>query len=267
MSSYPKFFKREGKSLKPQSVSSIAFTYSKEKTFDPISSLMDEPTVIYNISGETQKKNYIKYLETKILETYNAMPVQKYAVMGVAVALFLFTGVASFGAVVPAKIEPYENHGYNIFSSKPLTYNYAVSQINTKDSRADKIDGVFARYSCPLEGLGGKFVEEADKYGIPWWLVASVAFKESSCGKNTPKIDGAETYNAWGWGVYGDNKHSFENFARGIETVSKYFWNNFYSFGIEDPCEIMKVYTPPSDGSWCADVMYFRDIFENYQTK
>jgi hypothetical protein len=265
MSSYPKFFTKQGRTLRPLNIPTVDASFSKEKSLDSISSLMGENTIILERTSTIQQ-SFFQTLNTKIDRLTSSMPIQRYAAMGFAVALIMITVIAGFASVVPRKIAFAEENGYNIYSSQPLTYDYAESKIHTKDSRAEKIDGVFNYYKCPMEGLGGKFVEEADKYGIPWWLVASVAFKESSCGKNTPTIDGQESYNAWGWGVYGDNVHSFDNFARGIETVSKYFNDKFYSLGIEDPCEIMKVYTPPSDGSWCRDVIHFSEIFDQYKT-
>lgn len=115
--------------------------------------------------------------------------------------------------------------------------------------------------------MGEVFVHEADKNNIPYWLVAAVSFQESGCGKKTPETDGVESYNAWGWGVWGDNKHGFDNWARGIETVSKYFGDRFYSQGYTDTCEIMKVYTPPSNGSWCRGVNYFGDEIMNFSSE
>ncbi|OGC65638.1 hypothetical protein A2274_02855 [candidate division WWE3 bacterium RIFOXYA12_FULL_43_11] len=265
MSSYPKFFTKEGRTLRPLNIPTVDASFSKEKSLDSISSLMEENT-IYLERSIAPNENIFKKIGTRVNRLTLALPVQKYAAMGFAVSLIMITGITARASIIPRKISFTEEGGYNIYSSKPLTYEYAVSKVNAKDSRAEKIDGVFNIYKCPMEGLGGKFVEEADKYGIPWWLAASVAFKESSCGKNTPTVGGQESYNAWGWGVYGDNVRSFDNFARGIETVSKYFSDKFYSLGIEDPCEIMKVYTPPSDGSWCRDVIHFSEVFDQYRT-
>ncbi|MFA6981612.1 MAG: hypothetical protein WC243_01130, partial [Patescibacteria group bacterium] len=98
-------------------------------------------------------------------------------------------------------------------------------------------------------------------------FAAAIAFQESNCGRRTPKIEGVEeTYNAWGWGVWGDNLRTFGSWEEGIERVSKYLGDNFFSQGITDPCEIMKTYTPPSDGSWCEGVKYFGEIISGYQT-
>ena len=155
---------------------------------------------------------------------------------------------------------------YSIFSSKPLTLGADTSRVIEEDSRAARIDQVFAKYDCPLYGLGSTFVEEADKNDIPFWLVAAVSFQESSCGKQIPYKNGVHSNNAWGWAVYGDNVKMFDNWEHGIKVVSKYMSDNFYSKGITEPCVIMKTYTPPSQGSWCRGVEFFGDIIENYES-
>ena len=155
---------------------------------------------------------------------------------------------------------------YNIFSSKPLVLGAMANSTGVTDSRAAKIDKVFFENNCELTGLGDVFVREADKNDIPYWIVAAISFQESSCGKKTPKVDGKETYNAWGWGVYGDNVVSFESWEEGIEVVSKYLNEKFFSKGVKEPCEIMQVYTPPSKGSWCNGVEYFQDEIHTYRS-
>lgn len=179
--------------------------------------------------------------------------------------VFIFSFLITL-MVTPQKAKPQDTTRYAIYSSRPLVLSQSTTTIYSKDSRAQKINEVFKMFNCPLEGMGDVFVYEADKNNIPWWLVASIAFQESSCGKNTPKVNGMETYNAWGWAVYGDITFSFDNWARGIETVSKYLSTKFFSKGITNTCEIMKTYTPPSDGSWCEGVNHFADIIKNYKS-
>ncbi len=157
---------------------------------------------------------------------------------------------------------------YALYSSKPLVLGAMAGEAGTGDPRPAKIDQVFATYHCPLEGLGKIFVQEADKNNIPYWVAPAISFQESSCGKNVPGVGEGhdESYNAWGWAVYGDNVHGFDNWEDGIAVVSKYMNEEFFSNGITDLCEIMKIYTPPSQGSWCEGVEYFKDIINEYKT-
>jgi hypothetical protein len=242
------FFKKNGKILK-NNQSSIVY---KEK----VSSLYET-----NQTNDPHKTN-------KALKYLNHIPNSNSKIVFTAVSLALFIVLMSplYTSVVKHKRTLSGDNKYSIYSSKPLTLEKSTQDVGYKDSRAQKINEIFKAYSCPLEGLGDVFVSEADKNDIPWWLAASVAFQESSCGKNTPKVSGEESYNAWGWGVYGDTTHTFENWVRGIETVSSYFSQKFFSKGINDLCEIMKIYTPSSDGSWCSGVNEFAEQIRSYQT-
>lgn len=165
--------------------------------------------------------------------------------------------------------EPYRPkiEKFNIYTAEPLVLGSSSVNLHGMDSRAKKIEGVFRAYNCPMAGTGQYLVEQADKNGIPYWLVAAVAFQESICGKLTPEKGGVESYNSWGWGVYGDNVKFFKNYEHGIKVVSEYFGNRFYKKGITDTCEIMKVYTPPSKGSWCRGVNYFGEKIQNFGSK
>lgn len=214
---------------------------------------------IYQLSQKQTKKDEKKKIHLKNIR--NGVT-GVWASLSVVVVFVFLTSLM----IMPKKAKPMDTKRYAIYSSRPLTLQPSTTSIYSKDSRAQRINEVFKIYNCPLEGLGDVFVYEADKNNIPWWLVASVSFQESSCGKRTPKIAGVESYNAWGWGVYGNVSFSFDNWVRGIETVSKYFYDKFYSKGIEDLCEIMKTYTPPSKGSWCEGVNHFAEVIQNYET-
>lgn len=178
-----------------------------------------------------------------------------------ALSLILFTKI-SYSE--PERVESVQKH--NIFSSKPLVLESVSSTISTQDARANKIDGVFNRYDCPMTGYGQDFIDAADEYDIPWWIVASIGFHESTCGKKTPTNGGEETFNGWGWGVWGTNAYQFDSWEHGINTVTKYMATKFFDKGITNTCDIMKIYTPPSNGSWCKSVDYFGEKFQTYES-
>ena len=170
--------------------------------------------------------------------------------------------VVSFFFISQAKTNNSSN--YPLYSAKPLVLGESASRTEATDARVQKIRNVYQKFKCPLLGQEEIIVQKADEYGIPYWLVPAVSFQESSCGKNTPEPKGLdESYNAWGYGVWGSHIKTFDDWKAGIEAVSKYFGVNFFSHGITDPCEIMKIYTPPSNGSWCEGVKYFEQLIEN----
>lgn len=156
---------------------------------------------------------------------------------------------------------------YNVFSARPFELDSTTTFLYGMDSRAKKIEGVFKAYGCPMVGTGEYIVEQADLNGIPYWIVASIAFQESLCGKYTPEKGGVESYNAWGWAIYGSNSKFFKSYEHGIKVVSEYMGKRFYSRGINDTCDIMRIYTPPSNGSWCRGVNYFGDKIQSYGSR
>jgi hypothetical protein len=167
-------------------------------------------------------------------------------------------------------VTPYRNGSTNsgVFAAKTLTLPESQFATMQTDPRALKIEKVFEKFKCPLAGNGSFIVQKADEYGIPYWLIPAVSFQESGCGKKTPEPSGVdESYNAWGYGVWGKNVKTFSDWEGGISAVSKYFGVNFYSQGISDPCQIMEIYTPPSNGSWCEGVKYFADLIENFESE
>lgn len=263
-----KYFYKDGKKIVLKA-SKFDLLKIKEKKDDLITSLFDIPSVSsIQIKKDSVLTKIKSNLKTKIKHGHNLSRVRK-SVTGVWASLSVIA-VFSFLTslmITPRKAKPQDTTRYAIYSSKPLTIQPVTTTIYSKDSRAQKINEVFKIYNCPLEGMGDVFVYEADRNNIPWWLVAAVSFQESSCGKNTPKVNGIESYNAWGWAVYGDSMFSFDNWARGIETVSKYFRTRFFSQGITDTCEIMRIYTPPSEGSWCEGVNHFSDIIKDFKTE
>jgi hypothetical protein len=263
MSAKPKkFFTKNGRALKQPGQE--FFTMSKQNDICAVSSISDAREESFDrkqrkVSVFTKIRNQVKALKGKNIGRKAATAWASLSVV------FIFTFLISV-MVTPTRARPEDTTRYSIYASEPLTLSEATSTIYSKDSRAQRIDEVFGVFKCPMRGLGETFVYEADKARIPWWLAASIAFQESSCGKNTPKVDGVETYNAWGWGVYGNQVKSFESFEKGIATVSAYLYDQFIARGVTDLCEIMKVYTPPSNGSWCNGVTHFAELIQNYKT-
>ena len=256
-----KFFYKNGKKLKIKE--------PKQEWLNKFNQKKDTLTSLFQLQTTTtlapKKESLFSKLKSKFTFKPGIINRRVTTVWASVSVVFIFTFLVTL-MLTPQKARPVDTTRYAIYSSKPLVLEQSTTTIYSRDSRAQKINAVFKRFNCPLEGMGDVFVYEADKNNIPWWLTASVAFQESSCGKNTPKVGGIETYNAWGWAVYGDMVFSFDNYARGIETVSKYFSTRFFKQGITDTCEIMKTYTPPSNGSWCEGVNHFAEIIRDYKT-
>ncbi len=120
------------------------------------------------------------------------------------------------------------------------------AMIVAKDARAALADNFFKRYGSPMAGLGQDIVTAADKYKIPFGYLPAIAQCEGNSGKIIPN----NSYNTWGWGIYGSQMTKFDSWQEAIDTVSKGLREQYFDYGLDTPEKIMPKYTPPSQGSW-----------------
>jgi hypothetical protein len=125
--------------------------------------------------------------------------------------------------------------------------------------RAQKIDRVeslrefFKSFESPLEDHAKIFVQVADKYGLDYRLLPSIACLESSCGK----FYIPESNNPFGWGIYGNKVTKFATMEEGIEVVGKGLSDNYIEKGYDTVEEIAPIYNPPNPIKWAGKVNYF----------
>lgn len=110
--------------------------------------------------------------------------------------------------------------------------------------KADAIDAYFDSHDMPLSGTGLKMVQEAENNGLDWRLLAAIAVRESTGGKNDcQKVDN----NPFGWGSC---KIGFDSIDEAIETVARNLGGNnpstAYHYSGKTTKEILQKYNPPS---------------------
>jgi len=136
------------------------------------------------------------------------------------------------------------------------------SILSTKgeDSRVKILESFLNKYSSPLAAYAKDFIHNADFYGLDWRLVASISGVESTFGKQIPY----NSYNGWGWGIYGNNMIYFSSWEQGIETVSKGLRENYLDkWGATDVYEIGRIYA--TDPNWAAKVDFFIQKITEFQ--
>ncbi len=131
-------------------------------------------------------------------------------------------------------------------------------QAESVDARESALKEFFKRYSSPLEDHAKEVVLAADKYGIDYRLLPAIAMQESGLCKKIPK----DSYNCWGFGIYGKKVTRFENYPQAINTVSKTLATEYIAKGYDNPEKIMQKYTPSSNGSWAESVVFFMEKIE-----
>lgn len=90
------------------------------------------------------------------------------------------------------------------------------AELKVRQAKADAIDNYFKKHDMPLAGMGMKMVEEAERYGLNWRLLPSIAVVESTGGKFACK---RVTHSFLGWGSC---KINFKSKDKAIEIVA---WN------------------------------------------
>lgn len=129
-----------------------------------------------------------------------------------------------------------------------------VSQL---DKRAKILSAYLAQYNSPLQYHAQDFIDASDAYGVDWKLVPSIAGVESTFGKRIPG-----GYNAWGWGVYGDQAMYFNSWRNGIFTVTEGLRKNYINKGLKDPYSMNNIYA--ASPSWGFKVSYFLNDLEQF---
>jgi hypothetical protein len=146
-----------------------------------------------------------------------------------------------------------------VFASLPAQTSQIQTSVKTADARSEIIRQYLQKYDSPLLPHAELLVQVADKYDFDYrWMVA-IAQQESNLCKKIPY----ESYNCWGWGIYGDKVTRFESYQQAIVKIAPQFKKIFLKgLHTEDPHQVMETYTPPSQGSWANGVLQFFNELE-----
>src|SRR3989344_4792024 len=145
-----------------------------------------------------------------------------------------------------------------VFSALPNKKTDIVTSVKTADARAEILRQYLAHYNSVLEQYAGLIVAVSDQYDFDYrWLVA-IAMQESTLCKFIPE----DSFNCWGWGIYGDKVTRFDSYEEAIRRIAPQFKQIFLKDNhTKDPFKVMKTYTPPSDGSWAEGIsQFFTDL-------
>jgi len=139
------------------------------------------------------------------------------------------------------------------FAAIPSKESIIADQIVVLDKRVENLRLFFNRHNSPLEPYAQLLVDVAEKYELDFRLLPAIAMQESNLCKKAPK----DSYNCWGFGIYGKKITQFSNYEEAIETVARTLFNEYKSKGLVTPEEIMAKYTPSNTGSWADAVNIF----------
>ena len=135
-------------------------------------------------------------------------------------------------------------------SSAKIVSKIEVSSVF--DNRVQILRAYLLQRNSPLAYNASDFINYADEHSLDWRLVAAIAGVESSYGLAIPY----NSYNAWGWGVYGDNVIRFASWKEGIQTISQGLREKYMDkWGKQNVYEIGSVYA--ASPTWAVRVEKF----------
>lgn len=181
---------------------------------------------------------------------------------GLAAPSALVAAVLALMVVVPPRL-PAPPVAGRVLSATTAVYEAADTnsssvsgQAVATDGRAVAIRNYLRQYSSPLEPHAQELVEIGDKHGVDPNLLVAIAQQESNLCKKMP----ANSYNCWGFGIYGNKVTRFPSYPEAIDTVAKTLRKKYIDQGLDTPEEIMRRYTPPSvdiGGPWAMGIRQF----------
>lgn len=147
-------------------------------------------------------------------------------------------------------------NAFKFYSVLPAILGFQNSSFFTGDDRPRVLEQFILKYypQSPLLPYNYFLVETADRYNLHYTLLVAIAMQESHLCRNIPP----NSNNCWGLGIYGDKIWRFVNYEEAITALGKTL-SKYQSKGRVEPDEIMKLYTPSSDGTWARAVRHFMD--------
>lgn len=140
----------------------------------------------------------------------------------------------------------------------PTSEKTLLKEFETNDIRVANLKFFFRKYNSILYDHAETFVKRADENQFDYRLLPAIAMQES----NLCKYIYENSHNCWGWGIYGNKVTRFDSYDEAVDTISRGIKKYYIDKGLTTPEEIMKKYTPPSDGSWAYGVNTFLKIIE-----
>ena len=144
------------------------------------------------------------------------------------------------------------------FAALPSSQNVLGERITSSEAEVELIRQFLARYNSPLEPYAEYFVQKADEHGLDPRLLPAIAMQESNLCRRIPE----NSYNCWGFGIYGGKVTRFNDYGHAIDIISKTLGTKYKSKGLVSPDEIMTMYTPSNIGTWSANVTFFMEQME-----
>ena len=137
--------------------------------------------------------------------------------------------------------------------------NHISDEISARklDPEAQILAKYLSEFDSPLQYHAQDFIDASRAYNLDWKLLPAIAGVESTFGKQIPG-----GYNAWGWGVYGNQAIYFSSWGEAILTVAAGLRKNYLDKGLTEPYSMNRVYA--TSPNWGGKVTYFMNHLDKF---
>lgn len=156
------------------------------------------------------------------------------------------------------KVVTPSSQDFRLYAALPKNTSSVSESIERIDGREKLIENFFKGYKSDLTEYAQSFVKVADDYHLDYRLLPSIAMQESNGGKRIVK----NSYNPFGFGIYGSSVIRFSSWEEAIEKVGQSLREDYLDQGLMTPESIMAKYTPSSlakGGAWAKGVTSFME--------
>jgi hypothetical protein len=144
------------------------------------------------------------------------------------------------------------------YSASPFVLGSVDDNVELLDGRVANLKHFFRKYNSPLYDHAALIVKVSDENLFDYRLLPAIAMQESNVCKYIPN----DSYNCWGWGIYGNTVTRFSSYEEAIQTVARGIKKEYIDKGMITASSIMEKYTPSSNGSWAHGVNVFLEMLE-----
>lgn len=176
---------------------------------------------------------------------------------GATLLTFTFSLLFLIYLLTPQKITLKSNQ-YRLYQALPINQMQISDNVIRTDARNLIVESFFKDHQSILNNFAQTFISVADFYHLDFRLLPAITMQESNGAKKFPE----NSYNPFGYGIYGSKKVHFDSFEDAIETVGKALREDYLNEGLHTPEQIMTKYTPPSllkGGAWAKGVTQFME--------
>lgn len=143
----------------------------------------------------------------------------------------------------------------------PSLHISPIGEPPREDIRIRVLRRFLSDYHSPLAEFSTILVSIADLWGLDYALIPAIAMQESGGCKKIPE----NSYNCWGYGIYGSKITRFASYPDAISQIAKTIKETYIKNGLTNVTLVEDKWVPPSRGQWSYSVNYFIGKIREYE--